>query len=171
MASALRQLPTGVRSTPARLRATARPKARVSSYHVAAATRTRRRGAVGARTLPVGPRQYWVRAGEDELSEESKKKLDEETRINLGKSKPHLTTARPSAPEDTKLTDARQQRYPPSRTASRQSSSSPSPPTYSPPISPSISSPRRTRIFPSPTAKPPTKQLSGPPLSPGTASP
>lgn len=138
-----------------------RPASRVAGCRAAPRAR---RGCYEAcvRRVPAGSRGYWVKAGEEGLSEEAKKRLDDQNKANLGKSElPVPPTPRiPLHKRSPRLTPP--QRYPSSKNASRQSSSSPSPPRSLPQTSPSTSSPPPTRTSPSQPARQPTRPPSGP---------
>ena len=85
MSSAVRQLSVSARFNSRPLINIFSAAARASRCHAATPGPGRVRHAV-----TVAPRsesrQYWVRAGEEDLSEESKKNLDDDTRLKLGKS-------------------------------------------------------------------------------------
>lgn len=168
MSSAFRQLSTSARSSSRPLTSAAHSATRASRYYHAAAPGTGRiLGPVTVVAPRAGARGYRLRAGDEDLSEESKKSLDKDTKLKLGKSKsldPHRTFLLPAQ------ANALSQPYPFSKTAFRLFSNSRSPTRFSPPTSPSTSSPPPTRTSPSPTAGPPTKPPSGPRPSPGTAS-
>lgn len=168
MSSASRQLSTSVRSRTRPLISAACSATRASRYYHAAMPGTRR--ILGPVTIVprTAVRGYRLKSGDEELSEESRKNLDDETKLKLGKSKsldPHCTFPLPAQANEFP------QLSPSSKTAYRRSSSSRSPPKFSRPTSLFTSFRRPTRTFPLRTAELPTRPRFGPPPSLGTASP